>query len=256
MLLDAPALRLQVDTNTALGILEGILKERHWKQFNVSSATLVYTPFWFFNFDVYEEAEGRAQTYSSQMCMNGLTGALEPVFIEIMKEIPTVEEKEITHSIQNEIKRLVIQKDEVKSLAQIKIAGQMGVQKDIITVSGVRLVYMPLWVFWVEVGRRTKRIDMDAISGSPLNIQDVPTRERGTMEVTMDMLEDLKRPENWVDYSKRAFDWSLGIAGLAGRAAGSGGGGVINWVMTTTMGKYAALLVFAAILVIYILSFK
>ena len=254
MILDNPVFELRVTAEDALGILKRLLKQRHWKKFDVANLGLNYVPYWFFNFDVYEEVEGQSQTYSSQMCMNAITGKLEPMLIEIMKTIPVRQEKEIREQ-KYDIKNPAVKEDEARSTAPIKIAGMMHRPKDTITVSGLRLVYVPTWVIWVDLASGTKRIDLDAISGSPLNIQNVPTKERGFLEVTADTLEELKTPAGWVDYSKKMFDWSLGALAGAGQQA-SAGAGLLTWVTNTTAGRYSALILIAAALIIYIFYFK
>ncbi len=253
MLLDAPALQLRYTLKDTLGVVERVLKERHWRKFDIESISLVYVPHWFFNFDVYEEAEGRAKSYASQMSLDATTGKLNPMIIQIIGNIPVRREREIRHGIEFEALRPSIQKEEVKSIAAIKIAGEMGIPKSAITISGVNLVYVPYWQVWARLPAGLKRIDLDAISGSPANISSVPERERGTMEVTMDMLQELTTPAGWIDYSKKAFDWGVG----ASASAGAGimhelSSGVVPWMINTKMGRYTALLIIILLLLFYI----
>jgi len=251
MLLDAPALQLRYALKDILGIVESVLKQRHWRKFDIESTSLVYVPHWFFNFDVYREAEGQAQTYASQMALDATTGKLNPLIIQIMSSVPTKRERETTHGIEAEAWRPSVQKEEVKDVAAIKVAGEMNLPKDAITVSGVNLVYVPYWQVWVRLPSGTKRIDLDAISGSPVFISDVPERERGSIEVTMDMLEDLKTPSGWVDYSKKAFDWGFGAAAGMGEGFASK---ILPWLLGTRMGQYTALGIIIVLLVLYYLS--
>jgi len=44
MLLDAPALQLRYTLKDTLGIAERILREHHWKKFDIESTSLVYIP--------------------------------------------------------------------------------------------------------------------------------------------------------------------------------------------------------------------
>lgn len=253
MLLDAPALQLRYTLKDTLGIAESILRGRHWKKFDIESTSLVYVPHWFFNFDVYEEAEGRAKTYASQMALDATTGKLNPMIIQIMNSIPVKREREPRHGIEFEAWKPSIQKEEVKDIATIKVAGEMGIPKSAITVSGVNLIYVPYWQVWVRLPSGLKRIDMDALSGSPVNISNVPERERGQLEITMDMLQELTTPAGWVDYSKKAFDWGMG----ASASAGAGimhelTSGIVPWMINTKMGRYTALLIIILLLLFYI----
>lgn len=253
MLLDAPALQLRYTLKDTLGIVERVLKERHWKKFDIESISLVYVPHWFFNFDVYEEAEGRSQTYASQMAVDAVTGKLNPLIIQIMTNIPTKREREPKHGIEFEAWKPSIQKEEVKNIAVIKVAGQMQLPRESITVSGVNLLYVPYWQVWVRLPSGTKRIDLDAISGSPQNIANVPERERGQLEVTMEMLQELTTPAGWVDYSKKAFDWGMGASAAAGAGIiGQLTSGIVPWMINTKMGRYTALLIIILLLLGYI----
>ncbi|MCD4739567.1 hypothetical protein K8R43_00085 [archaeon] len=258
-LLDAPALQLRMETKDALGILEGILQEKHWRDFELANLSLFYVPYWFFNYDVYRETEGHSESFSSQMCMNAIDGELEPMIAQITKEIPVERSKDILHGTAYKVERATVQKKEVKEIAAIKVAGQIGIPKENVTISGVSLVYIPIYRIWVTLSAGYRRVELDGVSGSPLNIGEVPERERGVMEVTRDMLEDLKRPEGWVDYSKKAFNWGLGVStAMSHRAAGGVGssfsaGGLMHWLFTTKYGRYTLFAIIILLLFILLI---
>jgi hypothetical protein len=254
MLLDSPALQLRLTLKDALGIVERLLKERHWRQFDIDSVSLVYVPYWFFNYDIYQEAEGAAQTFSSQMCLNAITGKLEPVLINILDSIPVERSKEVKHDVKHTVDSPVIEKAEVANVAQLKVAGQVSLPKAAVTISGINLAYAPIWKIWISLPAGSQRVELDGVSGSPLNIEAVPTKERGFMEVTQDMLEDLKTPQGWIDYSKKAFNW--GMAASAGAGAGILKSGALHWLLTTRNGQYTLLATLVAILIVYLLYVK
>lgn len=253
MILDAPALQLRYTLKDILGIVERILKERHWRKFDIESTSLVYVPNWFFNFDIYQEVQGQSQTYSSQMALDAVTGKLNPLIIQVMDNIPTKREREPRHGIDCDVLAPSVKKEEVKDIAAIKVAGETGVPKAAVTISGVNLVYVPYWQVWVRLPTGTKRIDLDAISGSPSFISDVPERERGQIEITMEMLQELTTPAGWIDYSKKAFDWGFGAAAAAGHNLSSG---ILPWMLGTKIGNYVALFLVALVLILYLLYVK
>lgn len=257
MLLDAPALQLRYTLKDILGIVERVLKERHWRKFDIESISLVYTPHWFFNFDVYQESEGRSQAYASQMAIDATTGKLNPMIIQIMDSIPVKREREPRHGIEFDALKPALAKEEVKDIATIKVAGEMGLTKSAVTVTGVNLIYIPYWQVWVRLPSGMKRFDLDAISGSPINISNVPERERGQLEITMDMLEELKTPAGWVDYSQKAFNWSIGASAAAGAGISHQlSSGVIPWLLGTKMGRYTAAIIVILILLLYLIYVK
>lgn len=265
--LDHPAYQLNLTSKQILGILETLLEERHWKDFDLANVKLVYKPYWFFNYDVYKEEEvpGKgevAQEYGSQMVLDARKSNLEPMLMQILNEIPVESREEIKHDVDHDILKQTVTEEEGRRLAKVKLAGKMkGVSKDDVVISGVDLRYVPMWRIWVDLkGGKTQRIDIDGISGSPFNIQKVPERERGFMEVTKDTLEDLKKPEGWVDYSKKAF--RVTASGIKKASKGEGKKGAQNaskafkWLFGTRAGRYTFLAFLIVVLVIYILYFK
>ncbi len=254
MFLDNPSLQLSISTSDLPGIIKAILKDRHWKKFDVANVKLVYVPHWFFNFDIYYESPEGVETYSSQMALNAVTGELNPIIIEILKEIPVEKTKEIPKDA--EVEPTAISKEEAKEVSNIKIAGQLKIPKDKITTYGFRLVYVPIYRTWVTLGKRIQRIDIDGISGSPMNIQEVPEKERGILEITADTLEALKTPKGWIDYSKKAGAWITEIAKATGGAIAGQfrKGGLINWLLTTKSGQYTLLTIIVLILIYLVLK--
>ncbi len=254
MFLDNPSLQITISESDLAGIIKAIMKSRHWKKFQVASANLVLVPHWFFNFDVYYEAGGKVETYSSQMALNAVTGELNPIIVEIMKEIPVETTKNAPEGAK--VEGVAISKEEAKNVSQIKIAGELGIPKDKITTYGFRLMYIPVYRTWISLGRRIIRLDIDAISGSPLNESSVPERERGLLEITAETIEQLKTPEGWVDYSKKAGKWITDVAKATGRGIGSqfGKGGLFHWLLTTKPGQYTLLILVIAILLYLVLQ--
>ncbi len=238
MYLDNPSLSVAISESDLAGIIKAIMKSRHWKQFDIATANLVFVPHWFFNFDIYYEAEGKPQTYSSQMSLNAVTGELNPIIVEVMKEIPVKMTKEAPENAT--VEKLAVSKDEAKEVSKIKIAGELGVSKDIITTYGFRMVYVPVYRVWLSLGRKIIRLDIDAVSGSPLNESNVPERQRGFIEITADTIERLKTPEGWVDYSKKAGAWIADVAKATGISVAGQfkKGGIFHWFITTRSGRY------------------
>ncbi len=254
MVLDAPALQLRITMEDVMGILERILKERHWKSFDLANISLLYVPYWFFNYDVYQESEGQSRNYSAQMCMDAVRGDLKPIMINILDNIPVEQSTEINHGVKYELMKPLVSKDEAKSIAQLKVAGEMQLPKSTVTISGAHLVFIPIWRIWVTLKSGIQRIELDGVSGSPFHIERVPEKQRGIQEVTMDMLHDLTTPAGWVDYSKKAFDWGLGVVSQAGASAG--GSGFMPWLTNTRSGRLTMLAVVIIALLSYVMFFK
>ncbi len=253
MYLDNPSLSVSISEGDLAGIIKAIMKSRHWRQFEIATANLILVPHWLFNFDIYYEADGKPQTYSSQMALNAVTGELNPIIIEVMKDIPVQMTKE--QPDKSSVEKVAVTKDEAKEVSKIKIAGELGISKDTITTYGFRLVYVPVYRVWITLGRKIIRLDVDGVSGSPLNESNVPEKERGIIEITKDTLEQLKTPEGWIDYSKKAGQWMADITKATGiKVAGQfKKGGAVHWLLTTKPGQYTLLTLIILILLYLVL---
>jgi len=258
MALENPALSLSVRVQDILSILESILKERNWKDFELANLKLVYTPFFLFNYDILVEGEGQSsQGTSGLMALNAVNGKLEPALVEIIEKQPVSYEKEITHDIQYEIASAAMTKEEVKDAGRFKLAGQLGIKKESVAVSGVRIVYWPIWTIFVELSKNIQKVEVDGVSGYPLNVEEVPEREKGWLEVTADTLQKMKSPSGWVELSGALASAAGGKlksgVSKAGEQAkeGSQTHSTVKWLFTTKLGLYSVVLV--AILVLILL---
>jgi len=256
VLLPHPALTLNIGVQDILGILEDILKEKNWTNFEVANLKLVYTPYFLFNYDTLVEADIGGQAYSQGfsglMAMNAVTGELEPTLTQIMESQPVSYEKEPSHDLQYELETPVFSNEEVKEAAKLKMAGQFNLPRKAVSITGIRVIYWPTWKVFVSLPRRTQRMDVDAVSGFPLNFEQVPTREKTWLEVSKETIGKMKTPGGWAEISKKA------VAGAAkgGKVAakgGSGAGGTLDWLIHSNTGRYALLAMLGLIVVIVFL---
>jgi hypothetical protein len=257
MVLENPALSLSVRVQDILSILESILKERNWKEFELANLKLVYTPFYFFNYDIIIEDDKGSQGTSGMMALNAVNGKLDSSLLSIIEKQPVSYEREISHDIQYEIEPVAITKDEVKEAGRVKIAGQLGIKKDNVAVSGVRMVYWPIWRIYVEIAGMVQKVEVEGVNGYPLNIEEVPEKEKGWLEVTADTLEKMKSPSGWAQLGG-AFTSVAGskLKGGASTAASevisaSPVHHTIKWFTTTKMGIYSIILLLILLLLLF-----
>lgn len=247
MILENPALTLNIGMQDILSILESTLKERNWTKFELANIKLTYVPYYIFNYDTLVEQEMQGQTFSQGfsglMAMNAVSGKLEPLLTQIMEEQPIDKEREISHELQYEMQSPSIKGEEVKNTAQIKLAGQFNVGKNSLAISGVMLVYWPIWKIFVTLpNKKIQRIMIEAVSGYPMNIEEVPEREKTWMEVTGDTLQKLKTPSGWAELSKTAIT-TVGESVSSKPKEGESNffGGLLEWMMHSKSGKYILL---------------
>ena len=258
MILENPALTLSIGTKEVTEIIEGILKQRNWNHFDLINLKLSYIPFYLFNYDTLIEQKEGGQTYSQGfsglMAMNAIDGKLEPLLTQILESQPVDYEREISHDLKYEIQRPAINLQEAKESAKIKLAAKFNVGKDSMTTTGFRLVYWPIWIVFVTLPKGgIQKIQIEAVSGYPMNVEQVPEREKTWIEVTEETIDSLKTPEGWLNLTKKAIEvTSSGLKKTSKQATGTSN--AINWLFKTKAGRYTLLLL--AILIAILLMTK
>ncbi|MFH0986825.1 MAG: hypothetical protein V1911_02120 [Candidatus Micrarchaeota archaeon] len=230
MILENPALVLNIGMKDIMEILESTLKEKNWRNFDMANMKLVYVPYYIFNYDTLVEQKMQDQTFSQgfsgTMAMHAVSGKLEPLLIEVMEKQPVNYEREVSHDLKFEAQKAAINMAEVKDTAKIKLAGQFNVGKDSMATSGFRLVYWPVWVVFVTLpNKKIQKMEVEAVSGYPMNIEEVPERELTWVEVTQDTIEKMKTAQGWAELSKTAASAVGGAAKAAAAKSKSAGGG-------------------------------
>lgn len=262
MILENPAPVVNIGVQDILGILERTLHEKNWRNFELANLKLVYMPHYIFNYDILIAQEVEGQTFSQGssgiMAMNGLNGKLEPLLNQLMEEQPINYEKEITHDLQYEIQAPAVKEKEVHDSAALKLAGQFSVKKENVSISGVRLVYWPVWRIFVSLPKKTQRVDIEAVAGVTLNYEEVPAREKGWIEVTKDTLGKMKSAKGWSELSKgaaRAGKGTMKAAITKSPEQGSKSQGAVHWLIHSKSGQYTLILIILLALVL-LLSFE
>lgn len=265
MLLEHPALKLTVGVQDIITVIEDLLREKNWKKFELMNFKLVYVPMYVFNYDVLMEQDVQGQTFSQgfsgTMALNAVDSKLEPVVTEILEKQPVEYEKDISHDFEYELEKPAITREELKDTCQIKMAGKFNVSKSSIAASGFRLVYWPIWRVFVTLPKRIQKINIEAVSGYTLNIEEVPEKEKTWMEVTADTVDMLKTPGGWMKLTKSAA--GMATAGLkkgahaaARTSSGAAGNPALSrlayWLLHNRNGQYTLL---AMALLIFILFF-
>jgi len=261
MVLENPALVLSVRVQDILSILESILKERNWKDFELANLKLVYTPFYLFNYDILVESDKDGQSSSEGtsglMAINAVNGKLEPLLVDIIEKQSVAYEKEISHDVQYEVEAIALTKEEVKDSGRVKLAAQLGLKKENVTISGVRAIYWPIWFIFVELSSMVQKVEVDGVTGTPLNIEEVPEREKGWLEVTADTLTKMKSPRGWAELGGTVASAAGGRlksgVSKAGEQAkpGTPTHNTLRWFVTTKMGMYTLILILLLILVLF-----
>ncbi len=254
--LENPAASLRIEFKDIMDILSDILKERNWKKFDTSNINLTYYPYYIFNYDVLVEQEVRGQQvsqgFSGKTALNAIEADLEPALTEVMDNQPIDFEKEIATDIDYDLKTPAISEDEKKETTKIKLASQFNVSKEDVATSAYRLVYWPIWVIFVKIpGEGIQKLMIDGVAGYPLNVEEVPEREKGWVEVSKDTFEKLKSPKGWGELGKTAAKATAGgmkTAVTKEREESSKTSGAVHWLFHTKTGQYTVILLVLLIL--------
>lgn len=81
-----------------------------------------------------------------------------------------------------------------------KIAAKL-VEKDK-KLSGAKTFFFPVWNVAVSVNGREFLLKYSGVSGELVERESVPQREKGTLEIVQETLEEMKNPKNWVKMGK------------------------------------------------------
>ncbi|MFH0971559.1 MAG: hypothetical protein V1835_03240 [Candidatus Micrarchaeota archaeon] len=213
MVLDAPTFKLVLTPEAALGVVQKEVHHRGWKKFEVEEVRLIYTPFFLFSFDVRSETGPPA---TGKAAMNAYTGELSE-FVPVIMERPLQKTKNIEEG--GEVEETAIPSNEAKETAKDKIAAQAGIKREMVSISAVSKVYIPFFRVWLEVAHSSLKVDVDALVGAPLGIENAPEREKTWGEATGETLSKLKSPSGWIELTGKA------VGSLTGAAGGGHGAG-------------------------------
>src|SRR3989338_3721390 len=124
MLLDAPTFKTVLTPEAALGIIQKTLAARGFKEYDVTDFKLVYTPYYFFSFDVIAES---GQSPSGKTALNAYNGDLND-FVPYLMDRPLKKLKESEDKA--EVEPTAISEKEAKDAASAKLASHVGLKKD------------------------------------------------------------------------------------------------------------------------------
>ncbi|MFW5902661.1 MAG: hypothetical protein ACOCTT_02130 [archaeon] len=262
--LDSPTASLSIQFSDVMEILESVLEEKYWKDFDSSSVELDFVPFYIFNYDVLVEQEIRgekvSQGFSGKTSLNAVEADIEPMVTGIMDNQPVKFKKEIEvdYDMYN-VNTPAISEDELKRTCEIKLAAQYNVSREDVATSAFRLVYWPIWTIFVKIpGSGVHKLQIDGVRGQPINIEEVPEREKGWVEVSKDTLSKLKSPKGWGEMGVKAARTAAGgvkSTASSGENSGSGTLGLISWLFKTKAGRYTIILLIFLIVIFFLLEY-
>jgi hypothetical protein len=212
MLLDAQTFELVLTPEIALSSVQKDLSKAGHRNIEVQQIRLFYEPFWVFTFDV----EGTQQPISGKTALNASSGDVNE-FVPVLLERPLNRTKNTAENAECEVEPTSVDRREVERVAQARVAAQLGVKKDQVSVSAFQKIYVPFYRIWLSLDGAPYRAEVDGCLGATFGLEGVPKRQKGMGEATKETLEKMKSPAGWADLIGRTGSAVAG--GLSGKQA-------------------------------------
>lgn len=206
MFLGNPMLPVLLPVDQALQKITSILKEKNWQDFEVGSMRLVLTPFFFYQYHYFIEEEKN----STKIVKESVDGfiSLNANLLKINQNVTRLikdkiyEQKTVAPEIEFVEQEINVSKKEQEKLLIIKTAQHFKIPKENMVVSKIQKVLVPFYETHITIGDDTHSIRMNAVDGNLHEIDKIPEREKGFMELTRETFDDLTSPSKWVSYTK------------------------------------------------------
>jgi hypothetical protein len=207
--LDLPCLPLKVKADEVKDLVQEELDENNWGEIDVPAPEIELIPYYVFSFDSFSEVEEEKskirnveENSQGTSSLNAVKNSLDEVIAEMVNPdgIQTTFEEPSKTKVNVKNPRFTL--DEAKGVAQIKIAAQEKVPKLNVHIHGMRLVYVPFWVYKLELDEDNEvKLRINAFSGEFEGEESgIPYQGSSATELAKETLSDLRSPQGWVDF--------------------------------------------------------
>jgi transcriptional regulator of heat shock response len=194
-------------------LIETFIQEKHWKSFSSQKPLLVMTPFLTLEFEAFneKEIEGKGKVITNSIhksaALNAVTLQLDDSVVKDLKdsenfELAGDEKHNILNDTKNKILSASASSKELKELALVRLSEKFQVPRENIIITKIKEVFLPIWEVECNIEQHSLGLFVNAVNNRLMNEQDLPMREKGWLELTQDMLNDLQNPRTWIEYSK------------------------------------------------------
>ncbi|MCX8158502.1 MAG: hypothetical protein N3D73_02430 [Candidatus Diapherotrites archaeon] len=205
MYLDSKAFSVEFSLENSLELVNSLLNSRYWRKFSRGSIKLIYAPCWYFGYHAYElNKDGVASiTHAGRLVFIEFLNEFDESIAKLYSKLDKGLKNQIDEQYPFEVKESKLSKNEVSDLIKIKLSSQFKAKKDNIVIDSLEKIYVPFWVIYVSLSEDTHSLIVNAITGEIVNEAEVPERDVGWIEITREMLDELKNPGAWVEYTKK-----------------------------------------------------
>jgi hypothetical protein len=199
-------LPLKVNGEQIAETLGSTLKKKNWHEFKLATLKLTLVPYFLFNYHYYIEKDTKGEkiiesSVDGFLALNGVSISIEKGMEKIIKA-SLKEAVNEAPSIPFEEKETIIEKREQEEVIKVKTAEYFKIPKQNLVISSAKKVFVPFYETFVEVKEGIFDIKINAVSGDTIGIEKVPEREKGFLEITEETINDLKDPQQWIEYTK------------------------------------------------------
>ena len=197
----------------AVRLIDNFIGSKGYYSFRIEKVKLVYFPFWFFNFSAFVHENTKSKEVSAgSKGFDELLNDFSEKFPELARNTEFVEfsgEPEADYLI--ELKKSEYSKEEVKEVIAVKLASLLGVKKENVIISSLKLIYLPKWFVAARVDGKEFVFEVSLIKKEILNSGILPPRFKPVTEQTKDALKEFLEPKTWLsvprDMAKDFLNW-------------------------------------------------
>ncbi len=164
--------------STEQGVIEGkakeLLEQKFWKEFRIKETRLVYCPYYFFSSNSIAVSAGNGK-------------ANKRVATELSQNIGKMV-SEITSSLKASAEERKFSAEESQKISSSQEKPE--------------IFFFPVWNAAVSVNGKEYLLKYSGVSGELVEKENIPQREKGTLEIVQETLEEMKDPKNWLTVGK------------------------------------------------------
>ncbi len=204
--LELSCLPLKVKLDEVKDLVQEELDANNWGEIDVPAPEIELVPYYVFSFDSFSEVEEEKskirnveESTQGTSSLNAVKNSLDEVIAEMVNPDGIQNSFDEPSKIKVSVKNPRFTLDEAKGVAQIKIAAQEKVPKSNVHIHGMRLVYVPFWVYKMELDEDNEiKLRINAVSGEFEGEESgIPYQGNTATELAKETLSDLRNPEGW-----------------------------------------------------------
>lgn len=201
MFLEKPAFPVSVEIGSAEEEASRFLDVRGWTGYHFNKVSIQYIPYYLFSYDIYDEINGKTIVISKgRGAFNSNKTELEDnpgvLLLDIGKS-----GNEISHNYEYEVLKPKLSEKEAREIISIRLAAEKDASKKNVLLSGLEMLYAPIWVLNFSLSGKDYKMKMNATSGEILNPEIIQARRKTQNEVAMEAISEISDPANWPSYA-------------------------------------------------------